>query len=64
MKTIARAIVILALFFAMVRIGFDPYYNRKLIQRTNQSMAHMFDELRKDKPPCDLMGFEFKPVED
>jgi len=32
--------------------------NKKMIQQTNLRMAEMYDELRSERAPCDLMGFE------
>lgn len=37
--------------------------NKMLIQRTNRRMAEMYDELRKDRAPCDLMGFDIQEEE-
>ena len=37
--------------------------NRRLIQRTNRRMSMMYEELKKNKPPCELENFIIVPQE-
>jgi len=61
LAAVIGSVILLILVLKCLTIGVNRAeieHNRELIDKTNERMAEMFDELSKEEAPCELEGFE------